>query len=142
MAAAQTLRRKFFFRRSSRTVSPPAPSAYQSQTNTSNEYTFKDNEDQPHIAEVHKCLLPVQRQDVPDGHAVDEADDDLANEPGLDNFGGDPFCDAEEEEEGYDGQEGDDYAVLVGVTDEFIRLHAELYGGPGVLFSKYVPVGS
>lgn len=60
---------------------------------------FKDNQDETDVTQVNESRLPVVRQDVPDGHAVDEADDDLAYQAGFDELGGDPFCHGEEEEE-------------------------------------------
>ena len=120
MAAAQTLRRKFFFKRSSRTVSPPTPVFVSTSLSPRSQElqhiprggggsTFEYDEDQAHVAEIYEGLLPVQRQDVRDGHAVDEADDDLADEAGLDDLGSSPLGDTEDEEEGYDDQDGDDF---------------------------------
>lgn len=47
-------------------------------------------------------------KDVGQGYAVDNAHGDLADDPGLDHFGGYPFCEGKEEEEGYDDQDLND----------------------------------
>lgn len=77
------------------------------------EHTFKDNEDQSQVSQVHEHVLPLDGQDVGDGDAVDEADDDLADEAGLDDGAGQPVGDGEEEEEGDEGEEGNDFMRTV-----------------------------
>ena len=44
------------------------------------ELTLKNDQNQPQVPQSQKRLLPLSEQDVPDGHAVDETDDDLPDQ--------------------------------------------------------------
>jgi hypothetical protein len=52
--------------------------------------------------------LPVSRQDVGKRYAVDEANDDVPNQRGTKDLVGEPLCNGEKEEEGYERQDADD----------------------------------
>lgn len=73
--------------------------------------TFKHNEDEPEVAQRHERLLPLQREDVRDGHAVDKTNDDLAYEPGPEDDAGKPFRPGEDDKEGEERQEWDDWVL-------------------------------
>lgn len=47
-------------------------------------------------------------KDICQGHTVDNAHGYLADDPGLYDFGGYPFCERKEEEERYDNQDLND----------------------------------
>lgn len=66
------------------------------------EATLEDDEDQADVAEAEKGLLPLDGHDVAQRDAVDQADQHLADQAGLEDLIGDPFGQCEEEEEGDD----------------------------------------
>lgn len=76
--------------------------------------TFEDNQDQAHVAQRQKGLLPGMLEDIRQRHTVDNAHGNLPDNPGADDLGGDPFCQRQEEKEGYDHEDLDDWFVLDG----------------------------
>lgn len=131
VAAATMLRVKFCLRRSSRAARPPGDdvNANVQESTESNEKmrsetsrnkkkkkakkgrkegrgrTFKDDEDQTNIAQRQEGLLPVHLQDIGQRDTVYDANRDVANDPGLDDFSGYPFCQGKEEEERDDNED-------------------------------------
>jgi hypothetical protein len=62
-------------------------------------HTFKDDEDEADVAQGEEGLLPLESQNVADGNAVDETNNDLSDEPGPKNLVRCPFCDGKKKEE-------------------------------------------
>lgn len=61
--------------------------------------TFENNQNQPDITEGQESFLPVMLEDVGQGDTVDDTDGDLADDAGVDDLCGEPFCEREEEKE-------------------------------------------
>lgn len=69
--------------------------------------TFKGDQNQANVAQGEEGLLPVRGQDIAEGHAVDEAYDDVADQRSADELVGEPFCNGQKEKEGDEGQDAD-----------------------------------
>jgi hypothetical protein len=75
--------------------------------------TFKDDQDQANVPQRKERLLPFERQDVADGHAVDEADNDVSDEGRADDLVGQPFCDGQKEKERDECQDANDAWFMI-----------------------------
>lgn len=69
--------------------------------------TFENDQNQPDISKADKSLLPVMLKNVGQGYSVDDADDDLTYNSGLDGGRGDPSCKGKEEEERNENEDFD-----------------------------------
>lgn len=108
------LNAKFCFRRSKRVPRPPGVDdisipAPKSHDETQISLTFEDDQNQTDISQSDKSLLPLVFKDVGQRYTVDDANGDLANNAGLDDLCGNPFCKGKEKEEGYDDEKLDNY---------------------------------
>jgi len=83
------------------------------QVEADGETALKDDQNQANVAQRQERILPLQREDVGDGHAVDQADDNLANQPGAEDLVREPFGDAEQDEEGDQRQYADYVGLMV-----------------------------
>ena len=79
---------------------------------TDRQTAFKDDEDEADVSEREEGLLPADGQDVGNRHAVNQADDDLADEAGAEHLVGEPFRDAQEQEEGDEREDADDLRTI------------------------------
>jgi len=64
-----------------------------------NELTLKNDQNEPQVPQGKKRLLPFLKQDIPDGHAVDETDDYLPDQTCPDDLVRKPFGKGKEDEE-------------------------------------------
>lgn len=74
-------------------------------------HTFEDNQDQSHISQCQKGLLPILFQDVSQRSAVDDPHGDIADNPGPNDFGRNPFCQRQKEKKRYDDKYFNDCLV-------------------------------
>jgi len=71
--------------------------------------TFEDDKNKANVAKLHERILPLNGHDISDRNAIDETDNDLADEPGLENLIREPFREGEKKEEGNKNEERNDY---------------------------------